>query len=94
MDDRRNSCSPRRVCDAAALGANASLQDGEPMCVHPSREAHGGTDRLNSAGRRVERCTLTPQVVHQRHMPKEPAKFHIPRKSKEKRGELVAFSYN
>ncbi|MED6262424.1 hypothetical protein ATANTOWER_019272 [Ataeniobius toweri] len=26
-----------------------------------------------------------PQLVHQRHMPMEPKKFHIPRKTKEKK---------
>ncbi|TDH14558.1 hypothetical protein EPR50_G00045210 [Perca flavescens] len=98
MDDnpaRREVARPRRRASAAAaaaasaaaaaeVGANASLQDGEVMEVHSARETQAGPDRLSSPGGRTERRNSGP-LVHQRHMPMEPLKFHIPRKTKEKR---------
>ncbi|XP_040014619.1 protein TASOR isoform X4 [Xiphias gladius] len=92
MDDslsRREAARPRRVSAAAAeLGANVSLQDGEAIGVievHPPRETPTAADRLSAAGGSMERRNSAQQVVHQRHMPMEPKKFHIPRKTKEKR---------
>lgn len=92
MDDnlaRREAARPRRVSAAAELGANVSPQDGEVIEVHPARETQPGPGRLSAAGGRMERRNSAPQGVHQRHMPMEPLKFHIPRKTKEKRGGLV-----
>ncbi|KAM9859276.1 protein TASOR [Aulostomus maculatus] len=89
MDDRepfqREIPRPRRVSAAAEIGANAGLQDGEVIEVHPTRETPGGWDVLGAPAWRTERRNSAPQVVHQRHMPKEPGKFHIPRKTKEKK---------
>ncbi|XP_070759390.1 protein TASOR [Enoplosus armatus] len=88
MDDnqaRREAVRPRRVSAAADLGANVSLQDGEVIEVHPARETLPGPGRLSAAGGRMERRNSALQGVHQRHMPMEPLKFHIPRKPKEKR---------
>lgn len=85
---RREAARPRRLSAAAEIGANVSLQDGEAIEVHPPRESQSGADRLGAAGGRMERRNSGPQVVHQRHMPMEPLKFHIPRKTKEKRGGL------
>ncbi|XP_033482081.1 protein TASOR isoform X2 [Epinephelus lanceolatus] len=76
---------PRRVSAAAEVGANASLQDGEVIEVHPAKEAQSGPERPSGAGGRMQRRNSAPQVLHQRHMPREPLKFHIPRKTKEKR---------
>lgn len=97
MDDslsltRRDAARPqRRVSAAADFGANVSLQDGEVIEVSYSpRETNSGPDRPSPAGGRTERRnSLTQPVHHQRHMPMEPLKFHIPRKTKEKRGGLV-----
>lgn len=97
MDDslaRREAARPRRASAAAAaaeLGASASLQDGEAAEANPARETQPGPDRPSAAGR-MERRNSGPQVVHQRHMPMEPLKFHIPRKTKEKRGGLLRHS--
>ncbi|XP_032369625.1 protein TASOR isoform X2 [Etheostoma spectabile] len=90
MDDnpaRREAARPRRRASAAAEvgGANVSLQDGEGLEVLSARETQAGPDRPSAAGGRTERRNSGPQVVHQRHMPMEPLKFHIPRKTKEKR---------
>lgn len=96
MDDslgRREACRPRKASFTAELGANASLQDGEGIYGHPAREAYGFTDRPSASTGRTERRILALPAVHQRHMPKEPAKFHIPRKTKEKRGQLVLILY-
>ncbi|XP_041637621.1 protein TASOR-like [Cheilinus undulatus] len=84
---RREAARPRRVSAAAELGANASLQDGEVMEVHPARDAHPGPDRIGAAaaGGRMERRNSVTQSIHQRHMPIDPLKFHIPKKTKEKR---------
>ncbi|XP_050930559.1 LOW QUALITY PROTEIN: protein TASOR [Lates calcarifer] len=81
---------PRRMSavTAAEVGANVSLQDGEVTEVvdgQPPRETHIGPERIGAAGGRMERSNSAPQVVHQRHMPKEPNKFHIPRKTRENR---------
>lgn len=98
MDDslaRREAARPRRASAAAAaaeLGASASLQDGEAAEANPARETQPGPDRPSAAAAaagRMERRNSGPQVVHQRHMPMEPLKFHIPRKTKEKRGGLL-----
>ncbi|XP_060897283.1 protein TASOR isoform X1 [Labrus mixtus] len=94
MDDsltRREAVRPRRVSAAAELGANVSLQDGELMEVHPaSRDIYPGPDRLMgaaaaAAGGRMERRNSATPSIHQRHMPIDPLKFHIPKKTKEKR---------
>uniref|UniRef100_UPI0037E9AD00 protein TASOR n=1 Tax=Semicossyphus pulcher TaxID=241346 RepID=UPI0037E9AD00 len=95
MDDnlaRREAARPRRMSVAAELGANVSLQDGEGMEVHPSRETHPGSDRLGASGGRMERRNSLQQNIHQRHMPIDPLKFHIPRKTKEKRAQLQSVS--
>lgn len=96
---RRAAARPRRVSAAAELSANVSPQDGEVMEVQPSRETQPGPDRPSPAAGvaaataaaavagRMERRNSAPQPVHQRHMPIDPLKFHIPRKNKEKRGE-------
>ncbi|XP_041835698.1 protein TASOR isoform X2 [Melanotaenia boesemani] len=88
MDDilaRRAVFRPRRVSAAANLGANVSLQDGEGFYVSTTRETQPDLGRISSFGGRMERRNSAPQVVHQRHMPMEPKKFHIPRKTKEKK---------
>nr|XP_019952270.1 PREDICTED: protein TASOR isoform X1 [Paralichthys olivaceus] len=93
MDDslaRRPAARPRRLSAAAAdSGANVSLQYGEvteAIEVQPARETTVAADRPGAAAAGiVERRNSAPQVVHQRHMPMEPKKFHIPRKTKEKR---------
>ncbi|XP_035517685.1 protein TASOR [Morone saxatilis] len=87
LSRREAAARPRRVSTAAAaeLGANTSLQDGEVIEVHPPRESHLGPGRLSAAGGKMDRRNSVLQVVHQRHMPKEPLKFHIPRKTKEKK---------
>ncbi|XP_040890119.1 protein TASOR isoform X2 [Toxotes jaculatrix] len=69
----------------AELGANVSPQDGEVFDPQPPRETQTGPDRLSAAARSMERRNSVPPVVHQRHMPMQPNKFHIPRKTKEKR---------
>ena len=99
MDDslaRRPAARPPRLSAAAAdSGANVSLQDGEVtegIEGQPAREAPTAADRPGAAAAAAgitERRSSAPQVVHQRHMPMEPKKFHIPRKTREKRGELL-----
>ncbi|XP_031589390.1 protein TASOR isoform X3 [Oreochromis aureus] len=89
MDDsslpRREAGRPRRVSAAAELGANVSLQDGEVIDLNSSRESQPGADRPGAAGGRMERRNSAPLIVHKRHMPKEPYKFHIPKKTEEKK---------
>ncbi|XP_026162783.1 uncharacterized protein tasora isoform X2 [Mastacembelus armatus] len=86
---RREAARPKRVSTATAeLGANVSLQDGELIEVielQPPRKTGPGPVRLGAAGGRTDRRSSVPPLVHQRHMPMEPLKFHIPRKTKEKR---------
>ncbi|XP_035485932.2 protein TASOR isoform X2 [Scophthalmus maximus] len=88
MDDdgpsRREAVRPRRLSAAAECGANASPQDGEATAAQPPRDTRGGAERPPSGGGGwiAERRN---SLVHQRHMPMEPKKFHIPRKTKEKR---------
>lgn len=80
---------PRRLSAAAAeLGANVSSQDGEVTKVHSARESQAGLGRASAAGGRIERMNSLTQGNHQRHMPMGPLKFPIPRKTKERRGEL------
>ncbi|KAM9361353.1 protein TASOR [Symphorus nematophorus] len=55
------------------------------MEVQTAREAQAGAGRAGAAAGWMERRHSVPQPVHQRHMPKEPLRFHIPRKTKEKR---------
>ncbi|KAK2861669.1 hypothetical protein Q5P01_001202 [Channa striata] len=81
----RREAAPRRVSAAAELGANVSLQDGELIDAQHPREAQPGPDRVGAAGGSMARRNSAPQAFHQRHMPKEPLKFQIPRKPKEKR---------
>ncbi|XP_056243599.1 protein TASOR isoform X1 [Seriola aureovittata] len=69
----------------AELGANVSLQDGEVIELQPPRETLTGLEILGAAGGRMERRNSASQIVHQRHMPMEPKKFHIPRKTRENR---------
>ncbi|KAG7226668.1 hypothetical protein INR49_001838, partial [Caranx melampygus] len=99
MDDilaRRVSARPRRVSSSAAvaagaaeLGANVSPQDGEVIeIIQPPIETLAGLERVGAAGGWMERRNSASQLVHQRHMPMEPKKFHIPRKTKEKRAPL------
>lgn len=99
MDDRDSAARPRRrrrmvsttstTTTAAAAedhGANVNLLSADVIEVISPRETHPGADRLSAADRR----NSVPQAnVHHRHMPMEPLKFHIPRKTKEKRGWLV-----
>ncbi|KAM7401639.1 hypothetical protein PAMP_016936 [Pampus punctatissimus] len=88
MDDslaRRDAARPRRLSTAAEPGANVSQQHGEVIEVLPTRETQPGPDRPSAAGGRTERRNSAQAAVHQRHMPREPLKFHIPRKTKEKR---------
>ncbi|XP_058486894.1 protein TASOR isoform X2 [Solea solea] len=83
---RREVARPRRLSAAAAdSGASVSLQDGEPIEMHSPRESQTVLDRLSAAGGNMDRMNPAMMVVHKRHMPKEPNKFHIPRKAKEKR---------
>lgn len=88
---RRRVSAAAAAAAAAEAGANVSLQDGEVIEVveatHPGREPQAAPDRLEAAARRMERRNSALQVVHQRHMPREPLKFHIPRKTREKRGQ-------
>lgn len=86
---RREAARPRRASAAAELGANANPQYGEVIEVHPPRESQPGSDRLAAAAGRMERRNSASQLVHQRHMPMEPLKFHIPRKTKENRGGMA-----
>ncbi|XP_047203621.1 protein TASOR isoform X4 [Girardinichthys multiradiatus] len=85
--NRREACPVRRLLAAADFGANLSLQDSELPSAIPARESDPGADCLSSvtAGRIMEWRKSGPQLVHQRHMPMEPKKFHIPRKTKEKK---------
>lgn len=81
-----------RLPAAAELGANVSPQDGEIIEAHTARESQPGPGRPSAAGGRMERRnSLTPQGIYQRHMPMAPDKFHIPRKTKEQKCELVPF---
>lgn len=77
---RREAARPRKAA-TAEVGANVSLGDGEETELQHARESQTtpARPRRNSA----------TSVVHQRHMPMHPIKFHIPRKSKENRGGHV-----
>ncbi|XP_057701414.1 protein TASOR-like isoform X2 [Corythoichthys intestinalis] len=88
---RRFSCpTPRRVSSEYAQ-SNVSLQDGEcAKALHPTPgEALPTRMEFSGDGPGARSSSV---VVHQRHMPKEPAKFHIPRKSKEKKELLKTIS--
>ncbi|XP_028303703.1 protein TASOR isoform X2 [Gouania willdenowi] len=77
---------PRRLSAAAAeLGGCLSPKDVEDP---PGREARPGPDRPSFLGGFADRRTLAQQEVHRRHMPIEPLKLTIPRKTKENRGLL------
>ncbi|XP_016524392.1 protein TASOR-like [Poecilia formosa] len=80
---RREACPMSRVSAAADF----SYRDCELLSSTPGRGGYPAAARLSSAaaGKIVERRKSAPQVVHQRHMPSEPKKFHIPRKTKEKK---------
>ncbi|KAM4741337.1 protein TASOR [Anableps anableps] len=80
---RREGCPVRRVSATADL----SFRDCELLSSTPGRGSYPAAVRLSSAaaGKIMERRNSAPQVVHKRHMPTEPKKFHIPRKTKEKR---------
>ncbi|XP_078139750.1 protein TASOR-like [Centroberyx gerrardi] len=81
---RREAARPRQA-SAAEVGATASQQDGELTELQPARESQAGLDRPRAPGGGTERRNPATALVHQRHMPMEPLKFHIPRKTKEKR---------
>eukprot|EP00066_Takifugu_rubripes_P026953 XP_011616219.1 PREDICTED: protein FAM208A-like isoform X1 [Takifugu rubripes] len=90
MDDncpRRDAGAvhPRRGSAAADLGSHRSAQDGEALEGFPIRESEAAPARL-AAARRMERRNSATQGSHQRHMPIEPLKMPIPRKTKEKIG--------
>lgn len=92
MDDnclRRDSgvVHPRRVGAVADPGSYRSAQDGEALEVFPFRESEAASARL-AAARRMERRNSATQGSHHRHMPIEPLKMPIPRKTKEKIGKL------
>ncbi|XP_038135626.1 protein TASOR isoform X2 [Cyprinodon tularosa] len=72
---------------AADCRANLRLKGSELLPAAPARRPYLPAGRMSSAaaGRLLERRKSAPQAVHQRHMPMEPQKFHIPRKTKEKR---------
>ncbi|KAM4588181.1 protein TASOR isoform 2-T2 [Odontesthes bonariensis] len=96
MDDslfRREACRPRRASATADLGANVSLHDGQMVEVHPARETHPIAGILTFVGGRMERSNSVSQGFHQRHMPMEPNKFHIPRKTKEKKALFQYVSF-
>lgn len=76
----------RRASAAVELGANVSLQDGEAVEAHTASQSYSGLDRLNVSVWRLERSNSATQNSHQRHMPMEPLKLPIPRKTKEKKG--------
>lgn len=93
MDDncfRREygTVNPRRMSAAPELGCYGSLQDGEVLEVFSVREFEAGPAALGAAGRRMKRRNSATQGSHQRHMPIEPLKLPIPRKTKEKIGKL------
>lgn len=93
MDDncfRREygTVNPRRMSAAPELGCYSSLQDGEVLEVFSVREFEAGPAALGAAGRRMKRRNSATQGSHQRHMPIEPLKLPIPRKTKEKIGKL------
>ncbi|XP_029908234.1 protein TASOR isoform X2 [Myripristis murdjan] len=84
---RREAARPRQSSVADVGGQqNGELTSTE---LHAAREAQApGPDRPRAAGRVTERRSSAS--VHQRHMPMEPLRFHIPRKTKEK---LALFQY-
>lgn len=93
MDDncfRREygAVNPRRMSAAPELGCYSSWQDGEVLEVFSVRESEAGPATLGAAGRRTKRRNSATQGSHQRHMPIEPLKLPIPRKTKEKIGKL------
>lgn len=93
MDDnsfRREygAVNPRRMSAAPELGLYSSLQDGEVLEVFSVRESEADPTTLGAAGRRLKRSNSATQGSHQRHMPIEPLKLPIPRKTKEKIGKL------
>lgn len=77
---------PRRLSAAPELGASRGAQDGEALEVFPGRDADAAATRLGAAAGRMERRNSATQGSHQRHMPIEPLKMPIPRKTKEKIG--------
>lgn len=93
MDDnclRRDSGAvhPRRASAAPDPGSSRSAQDGEALEGFPLRESEAAPARLTAAARRMERRNSATQGSHHRHMPIEPLKMPIPRKTKEKIGKL------
>ncbi|KAF7656332.1 hypothetical protein LDENG_00042900 [Lucifuga dentata] len=84
MDDslvRKEAAHPRRTA-SMEVEANVSPRDGEVSEFQHAKESQAASDRPCG---RTERRNSANAVVHQRHMPMEPHKFHIPRKNKEKR---------
>lgn len=82
---------PRRVGAAPDPGSSRSAQDGEALEGFPLRESEAAPARLAAvaaAARRMERRNSATQGSHHRHMPIEPLKMPIPRKTKEKIGKL------
>nr|XP_061786654.1 protein TASOR-like [Nerophis lumbriciformis] len=92
---RRVSCPSRSI--SSEFGANISMmQDGELNVLHPASKTPGHTLATktpgHTLGRGTQRSSSASQLVHQRHMPMEPGKFHIPRKSKEEKALLKHIS--
>lgn len=79
---------PRRGSAAPDPGSSRSAQDGEALEVFPVREGEAAPARPAAAARGMERRNSATQGNHQRHMPIEPLKMPIPRKTKEKIGTL------
>ncbi|XP_034021080.1 uncharacterized protein tasora [Thalassophryne amazonica] len=80
--------STRTERSSAATGTRTERPSGAVMRTERPSGAVTRTERPSASGVRTERRNSVTQVVHQRHMPKEPQKFHIPRKTKEKRALL------
>ncbi|KAM8867280.1 protein TASOR-like isoform 1-T1 [Synchiropus picturatus] len=76
---RRGASRSRRVSAGAELGAKASVLDDDVVEVSSDKEGN----RPALQGKKMVRRTSLPPLVHQRHMPPETKKFHIPRKTQE-----------
>ena len=88
-DHRGGGCSSE-VIDLR----ESSPPDGRLLLAERERRTRGtrGTGRTRRTSRGTRGTTGAPpggagEPLHRRHMPMDPLKFHIPRKSKETRGE-------
>ncbi|XP_077458941.1 protein TASOR-like isoform X2 [Stigmatopora argus] len=88
---RRFSCPTPRRRSSDDAQASDSLQDGECSKALLPTLGEALPTRLEFPGD-GSGARSSSLGVHQRHMPKEPAKFHIPRKSKEKKALLKPIS--